>query len=71
MLDVTTFLSKVEAGDPAATDQLPPLAYEELRQLAAARMAHEQPAQTLQATAILSAIQHGNQQASEEPLPLV
>ena len=51
--DVTRILSQIESGDPSAADQLLPLVYEELRKLAAARMAHEQPGQTLQATALV------------------
>jgi RNA polymerase sigma factor (TIGR02999 family) len=50
---VTRILSRIEQGDPAAADQLLPLVYEELRRLAAARMAREKPGQTLQATALV------------------
>jgi RNA polymerase sigma factor (TIGR02999 family) len=50
MTDVTNILGRVEQGDPAAAEQLLPLVYEELRKLAAARMAQEKPGQTLQAT---------------------
>ena len=53
MSDVTRILSQIESGDPAAADQLLPLVYEELRKLAAAKLAHEQPGQTLQATALV------------------
>ena len=53
MSDVTLILSKIEAGDPCAAEQLLPLVYEELRKLAAAKMAHENPGQTLQATALV------------------
>ena len=53
MSDVTRILSQIESGDPAAADQLLPLVYDELRKLAAARLAHEQPGQTLQATALV------------------
>src|SRR4029450_8114047 len=53
MSDVTRVLQSVEAGDPNATAQLLPLVYDELRRLAAARMAHEEPGQTLQATALV------------------
>jgi RNA polymerase sigma factor (TIGR02999 family) len=53
MSDVTHFLSAIEAGDPRAADQLLPLIYEELRKLAAARLAREKPGQTLQATALV------------------
>jgi RNA polymerase sigma factor (TIGR02999 family) len=51
--DVTQVLSRIEAGEPHAADELLPLVYEELRQLAAAKMAHEKPGQTLQATALV------------------
>ncbi len=53
MSDVTQILSHIEQGDSAAAEQLLPLVYEELRQLAAARMAQENPGQTLQATALV------------------
>ena len=53
MSDVTLILSQVEAGDSAATEQLLSLAYDELRRLAAAKLAHEKPGQTLQATALV------------------
>lgn len=53
MSDVTRFLSQIESGDPAAADQLLPLVYEELRKLAAVRLAQEKPGQTLQATALV------------------
>ena len=53
MADVTQILSQIESGDPAAAEQLLPLVYEELRKLAAARMAQEAPGQTLQATALV------------------
>ena len=53
MCDVTRILSKIEAGDPSAAEQLLPLVYEELRKLAAAKMAQEKPDQTLQATALV------------------
>jgi len=53
MSDVTRILSKIESGDPSAAEQLLPLVYDELRQLAAARLAHEKPGQTLQATALV------------------
>jgi RNA polymerase sigma factor (TIGR02999 family) len=51
--DVTRILSAIEQGDPQAAKQLLPLVYEELRKLAAARLAQEQPGQTLQATALV------------------
>ena len=53
MSDVTRILSQIESGDPDAADQLLPLVYDELRKLAAARMAQENPGQTLQATALV------------------
>ncbi len=53
MTDVTQILSRIGAGDPAASEQLLPLVYDELRQLAAARLAQETPGQTLQATALV------------------
>ena len=53
MSDVTRILSQIESGDPSAADQLLPLVYDELRELAAARLAHEKPGQTLQATALV------------------
>ena len=53
MSDVTRILSQIESGDPAAASQLLPLVYDELRKLAAAKLAHEQPGQTLQATALV------------------
>src|SRR6185295_11862394 len=53
MSDVTRTLSAIEQGDPSAAEQLLPLVYDELRQLAGARLAHEQPGQTLQATALV------------------
>ena len=51
--EVTQILERVEQGDPKAADQLLPLVYEELRKLAAAKMAQEKPGQTLQATALV------------------
>ncbi len=53
MSDVTRILSAIEQGDPSAAEQLLPLVYEELRKLAAERMAQEKPGQTLQATALV------------------
>src|SRR6266850_7725834 len=53
MSDVTRILSQIEAGDPAAAEQLLPLVYDELRKLAAEKMAQEHPGQTLQATALV------------------
>src|SRR5262245_43058968 len=51
MSDVTRVLSAIEQRDPLAADQLLPLVYDELRKLAAQRLAHEKPGQTLDATA--------------------
>jgi RNA polymerase sigma factor (TIGR02999 family) len=51
--DVTRILSQIEQGDPKAAEKLLPLVYDELRKLAAARLAHEKPGQTLQATALV------------------
>jgi RNA polymerase sigma factor (TIGR02999 family) len=51
--DVTRILAQIESGDPSAAEQLLPLVYDELRKLAAARLAQEKPGQTLQATALV------------------
>ena len=53
MSDLTVILNRVEQGDPAAAEQLLPLVYEELRKLAAARMANEAAGHTLQPTALV------------------
>jgi RNA polymerase sigma factor (sigma-70 family) len=53
MSDVTRILAQIDQGDPTAASQLLPLVYDELRKLAASRLAHEQPGQTLQATALV------------------
>jgi RNA polymerase sigma factor (TIGR02999 family) len=53
MSDVTRILNAIEGGNPKASDELLPLVYEELRLLAAQKMAHERPGQTLQATALV------------------
>src|SRR5262245_4651092 len=53
MSDVTRILSAIDQGDPSAAEQLLPLVYDELRQLAAAKLAQEKPGQTLQATALV------------------
>lgn len=53
MSDVTRILSQIEQGDPQAAEQLLPLVYSELRRLAAAKLAQENPGQTLQATALV------------------
>src|SRR3954453_17145802 len=65
MNDVTRILSAIEHGDPRAADELLPLVYHELRRLGARRLAHEAPAQTLQATALAHGaslrLPHGDQ----------
>jgi RNA polymerase sigma factor (TIGR02999 family) len=53
MSDVTRILSDIQHGDPTAAEQLLPLVYQELRRLAAAKLAQETPGQTLQATALV------------------
>lgn len=54
MSDVTRLLEKIEEGDPKAGEELLPLVYDELRQLAASRLANEKPGQTLQATGLVN-----------------
>ncbi len=53
MTDVRQILNAIEQGDPSAAEQLLPLVYDELRKLAAQKMAQEKPGQTLQATALV------------------
>ncbi len=53
MTDVTRILNAIERGDAKATDELLPLVYEGLRLLAAQKLSHEPPGQTLQATALV------------------
>lgn len=53
MSNVTQILSQIESGNPAAAERLLPLVYEELRKLAAVKLAQEKPGQTLQATALV------------------
>jgi RNA polymerase sigma factor (TIGR02999 family) len=53
MSDVTQILAQIDSGDPQAAEQLLPLVYHELRKLAAAKLTHEKPGQTLQATALV------------------
>ncbi len=53
MHEVTRILGAIEQGDPSAAEQLLPLVYDELRRLAAEKMAQEKPGQTLQATALV------------------
>jgi RNA polymerase sigma factor (TIGR02999 family) len=71
MSDVTRILCQVEQGDPEAAEKLLPLVYEELRQLAAAKLAQEKPGQTLQATALVHEAYLrlvGNKLAVERPV---
>ena len=51
--DVTRILSQIESGDPSAAEKLLPLVYDELCKLGEAKLAHEKPGQTLQATALV------------------
>ncbi len=53
MSDVTHILSQIDSGDPSAAEYLLPLVYDELRKLAAAKLAHENPGHSLQATALV------------------
>ena len=53
MSDITLVLQKIEGGDASAAEQLLPLVYDELRKLAAAKMAHEAAGHTLQPTALV------------------
>ncbi len=53
MTDVTRILNAIQQGEPAASEDLLPLVYEELRTLARQRLAHQKPGQTLQATALV------------------
>jgi RNA polymerase sigma factor (TIGR02999 family) len=53
MSDVTRILLQIESGDPSEAEQLLPLVYDELRKLAAVRLAQEKPGQTIQATALV------------------
>lgn len=53
MTEVTSILSQIESGDPSTSEKLLPLVYQELRKLAAAKLSHEHPGQTLQATALV------------------
>ena len=53
MSEITRILSAIEQGDPHAADQLLPLVYDELRKLAAQKLAQEKPGQTLEATALV------------------
>ena len=53
MSDITQVLFDIEQGDPSAAEQLLPLVYDELRKLAATRLSHEKPGQTIDATALV------------------
>jgi RNA polymerase sigma factor (TIGR02999 family) len=53
MTNVTQILGRIQSGDPSAAEQLLPLLYDELRRLAAQKLAEEKPGQTLQATALV------------------
>ena len=53
MAEVTQLIAELGLGDPATTEKLLPLVYEELRKLAAVRLADEKPGQTLQATGLV------------------
>jgi RNA polymerase sigma factor (TIGR02999 family) len=70
MPDVTQILNAIQQGDPHAADQLLPLVYDELRKLAAQKLAQEKPGQTLDATALVhEAYLHlvGNQEFANRP----
>ena len=70
MSEVTRILSAIEQGNPQAVDQLLPLVYDELRKLAAQKLAQEKPGQTLDATALVhEAYLHlvGNQEFANRP----
>ena len=79
MNDVTRILSDVEQGDPHAAEQLLPLVYDELRKLAAQKLAQEAPGQTLQATALVHEVylrlvdtekaQHWDSRGTSSPPP--
>ena len=77
MNDVTRILSAIEQGDPQAAEQLLPLVYDELRKLAAQRLAQEKPGQTLQATALVHEAylrlvgRRGQARRLERPRPLL
>src|SRR5438094_3356277 len=72
MSDVTRILSAIDQGDPHAAEQLLPLVYDELRQLAAQKLAQEKPGQTLQPTALvheayLRLVASPGRESGEEP----
>lgn len=68
MVDVTKILDALQNGDSQASERLLPLVYDELRRLAAAKLGHERPGQTLQATALVHEayirLVHGSEQQS-------
>ena len=73
MSEITRILSAIDQGDPHAAEQLLPLVYDELRKLAAQKLAQEKPGQTLQATALvheayLRLVATGDEDASAPPL---
>jgi DNA-directed RNA polymerase specialized sigma24 family protein len=75
MSDVTRILAQIQSGEPQAAEQLLPLVYDELRKLAAARLASERPGQTLQATALvheayLRLVASGGREPPETPVSL-
>jgi RNA polymerase sigma factor (TIGR02999 family) len=72
MSEVTHILNAIEQGDPSAAEQLLPLVYDELRKLAAAKLAQEKPGQTLDATALvheayLRLVASGGSPSPEDP----
>jgi RNA polymerase sigma factor (TIGR02999 family) len=69
MSEVTRILSQIESGDPQAAEELLPLVYDELRKLAAARLAQEQPGQTLDATGLVHEAYLRLVDDSESPRP--
>jgi hypothetical protein len=69
MSDVTQILSAIEQGDPHAAEQLLPLVYDELRRLAAGKLAQERPGQTLQATALPAPRRRGRTTAALRRAP--
>ena len=76
MNEVTSILSAIEQGDPRAAEQLLPLVYDELRKLAAQKLAQEKPGQTLQATALvheayLRLVGQRRSPALEQPRPFL
>ena len=73
MTEVTKILSAIDHGDAQAAEQLLPLVYDELRRLAAQKLSHEKPGQTLQATALVHEaylrLVGGNDQSSGTSVP--